>query len=87
MADGELGRVPEVVEPAARQHGAVLGITEGDKVVAHQPEEVRRHDNQGDRNGEVGAGRHERFAGIAIDQDEQRDRHRQDDDEIFRPER
>ena len=34
LADGELQRMPEVVVPAARQHRAVLGIGEGQEVVA-----------------------------------------------------
>ena len=57
LAHGELQRMPQVVEQPARQHRAVFGIGERQEVVAHQPDEMRRHDHQRDGDRHIGPGR------------------------------
>jgi len=76
-----------VIEHPARGHRARCGVTEGQKVVLHQPEKVRRghHERHGERD--VGAGRGEMPARRRLDEHEQRQRQREREHEVLRPQR
>ena len=76
-----------MVDQSARGQRAVLRIGEGQEIVPHQPDQMRRHGDERGGDGDIGSGRLKRLAGVSIDQDEQRQRDRQHGDEIFRPQR
>jgi hypothetical protein len=52
----------------------VFSVGEGEKVVAHQPDEVRHHDNERDDDRDIGTGGLECLARIAVDQQEHQHR-------------
>ncbi len=68
--------------------GARIRIAERKKIVLHQPEQMRSGDRQCDRAPPHKAPASARLCRArAIDEKEQRKRHREHDDEIFRPQR
>src|SRR5262249_54821208 len=70
LAEGEEDRMQDVIQQPARGRRARAGIGKGKKIVAHQPHEVRRHDEERDRERDPGASRRQRAARIAIEQQE-----------------
>ena len=49
------------------RRGARLRIGERQEIVLHQPDQMRRHDHERDRGRDIGPGRRERRARVAID--------------------
>ena len=76
-----------MIEQAARRRRARARIGKGKKIVAHEPQQVRRHHHERHRQRNPGAGSLQCLAGIAVEQQEQRQRRRQHDHEILRPQR
>ena len=87
LPEREHHRLQDVVEQPARGRGARAGVGERQEIVAHQPDQMRRHHYERDRERDPGAGRRQRLAGIAVDDQQQRHRRRQHDHEILRPQR
>ena len=48
LADGERRRMQDVIDQPARRRGARAGIGEGQEIVAHEPDEMRRHHDERD---------------------------------------
>ena len=65
----------------------MFGIGKGQEIVLHQPDEMRRHGDQGDGDGDIGPRRLQRLARVAVDENKQHQGYRQHRHEIFRPQR
>ena len=76
-----------MVVPAAHICGAVLGIGQRQEIGLEQPDDMGRGDDKRDDQREPWPGRCQSAARVAVEQQEQRVGRRQDDDEIFRPQR
>jgi hypothetical protein len=77
----------DVIVPAAHIRGAVLGIGQRQKIGLEQPDDMGCGDDKRDDQRKPRPGRRQRAARVPIEQQEQRVGRRQDDDEIFRPQR
>ena len=60
-------RMPDVIDQAARRQSAMLGIGEGQEIVLHQPDEMRRHRHKRDRGRHIRAGRGQALARVAVE--------------------
>ncbi len=76
-----------MVDEPARRQGAMFGVGERKKIVLDEPDEVRGHCDEGRRRGNIGTGRCQGLARVAVDHEEQRKRNRQHGHEIFCPQR
>ncbi len=74
-----------MIEKAARGQRARIRIGEGQEIVAHKPDEMRRRDGECDGGGDIGSGREQRAPRFRIEQEIKRERTNEDRDEIFRP--
>src|SRR5690348_18324212 len=73
----------DVIEQPARGRRARARIGKGKKIVAHEPDKMRRHDHERDDERDPGAGGGERGARIAVEQQEQSERRRQHTTKYF----
>jgi len=84
-AADELQRMPDVIDHAARRLGPRLRIRKWQKIVLHQPDQMRRHDDKRDQDRQIRPRRAPVYARVAVEDHEQRHRGRQHHHEIFGP--
>ncbi len=87
LSQREGARMQKVIDRSARGRRARGGVGEGQEIVAHEPEKMRRHDRKRARPRDPGARRQQAPSRARIEQQKKRDRHGEHDDEILGPER